>query len=53
MFSSQCARTSTLIPESATPENNGARRNAEFWCPGKYRVILTVIAGGLNVPQLK
>jgi len=37
----------------ATPENNGACRNAEFRCSGKYGVILTVIAGGLNAPQLK
>ena len=47
---------------SLRPVHNGARldserrhrceiieatRNAEFWRPGKYRVILTVIAGGL------
>lgn len=53
MFSSQWTRTNTLSLQSTTPGNNGAHRNAEFRCPGKYRVILTVIAGGLSAPQLK
>lgn len=34
--------------EATRLRNNRGRRNAEFRRAGKYRVILTVIAGGLT-----
>lgn len=41
-------RSDRATNTAATPGNNRPRRSAEFRCPGKYRVILTVIAGGLT-----
>lgn len=40
--------TRSYVAETTRLRNNRGCRNAEFRWPGKYRVILTVIAGGLT-----